>query len=248
MGATLLFRCKDTNPETGSTLEVTYESLRINLKSPLMNIDFDSSKPATNDPMDAVIRPILDTKLAVKMDKDGNITSVDGGPGGMTEQFASADLTKNMFGPLFTTKKGIGAAAVGDTWTNEDTMDAGMGTVRITTTNTLKSLMGSLALIDINGKFSLDPSSGGKGVTIRDSSLKGEARWDVESGMLETMQMKQKLTVEQTQADSPTPTRTTQDMNMKVTRLRTATPAGENPSKPDSAPKADPKDWGPVRK
>src|SRR4051812_14423602 len=224
IGATILFKCRDTNPETGSTLEVVYETLKLKAQSPLANIDFDSSKPGNpDDPMDAAIRSIIGTKLNVKMDKDGNITSVDGGGGGMTEQFTGADLMKNMFGPMFTTKKGTGQAAVGEKWTNEDTMDAGMGTVRITTTNTLKSVSGGMASIDIKGAFSLDPSSMGKGVAIRDSSMTGEAKWDTEAGMLDSMQMKQKLSVEQKQGNAA-PTRTTQDMNMHVLRLQKALP------------------------
>jgi hypothetical protein len=114
MGATILFKCRDTNPETGSTLEVVYETLKLKMQRPGISVDFDSSKPSNpDDPMDATIGSILGTKLNVKMDKDGNITSVDGGAGDMAEQFSGADLMKNMFGPLFTTKKGTGQAAVG---------------------------------------------------------------------------------------------------------------------------------------
>jgi hypothetical protein len=107
-------------------------------------------------------------------------------------------------------------------------MDTGMGTVRITTTNTLKSVSGGMAAIDIRGVFSLDPSSKGKGVTIRDSNMSGEAKWDTESGMLDSMQMHQKLSVEQKQGNEA-PTRTGQDMNMRVQRVR-------GPSAPAPAP------------
>jgi Family of unknown function (DUF6263) len=233
VGATILFKCRDTNPETGSTLEVVYETLKLKMQSPLASIEFDSSKPANpDDPMDGMIRSIVGTKLNVKMDKDGNITSVDGGgggAGGMGDQFAGADLMKNMFGPVFTTKKGSGQAAVGEKWTNEDTMEAGNGTVRITTTNTLKSVSGGMATIDIKGAFSLDPSSSGKGITIRDSSLTGEAKWDTEAGMLDSMQMKQKVSVEQKQGNEA-PTRTGQDVNMRVQRLQLARPSGATPA------------------
>jgi hypothetical protein len=247
VGATVLFRCIESNAETGYTLEVTYEALKLKAKAAGMNIDFDSSKaPKADDPMDEAIRSIVGMKLKVKMDLDGNISSVDGGGGGGMggELMSGADLMKGMVGPIFTTKKGSGQVSVGDKWVNEDTMDAGMGTVRITTTNTVKSYSNSVATVDINGKFSVDPSSG-KGVTIRDSSMNGEFRWNTEVGMLDSMTMKQKLTVEQKQDKGP-PTHTSQDMNLKVQRMpggnpgvapkappapKTTTPKGSDPSK-----------------
>jgi hypothetical protein len=152
---------------------------------------------------------------------------------------------KGMIGPIFTTKKGSGQVSVGEKWTNEDTMDAGMGTVRITTTNTVKSYSNSVALVDINGKFSLDPSSG-KGVTIRDSSMNGEFRWNTEVGMLDSMTMKQKLTVEQKQDKGP-PTRTSQDMNLKVQRMPGGNP-GTGPTAPKTTAPMPPKEWDPSKK
>ncbi len=139
VGATILLKCLETNPETGSTLEVSFETLKLKMNG----VDFDSSKPSkSEDGMDDLIRPLIGTKLSMKMDKEGNITSFDGGMGGLGDQMGGADIFKGMFGSLSTSKKGTGQASVGEKWTNEDTMEAGMGTVRITTTNTLKSAHG----------------------------------------------------------------------------------------------------------
>jgi hypothetical protein len=244
VGATILLKCLETNPETGSTLEVSFETLKLKMNG----VDFDSSKPSkSEDGMDDLIRPLIGTKLSMKMDKEGNITSFDGGMGGLGDQMGGADIFKGMFGSLSTSKKGTGQASVGEKWTNEDTMEAGMGTVRITTTNTLKSATGTTALVDLTGKFSLDPSSG-KNVTIRDCSLNGEFRWNTELGMLDSLQVKKKLTVEQRQDKGP-PTHTTMEVNERVTRIS----GGEKGTAPTPAPAPKtapmpPKEWDPSKK
>ncbi len=157
VGATILLKCVDTNPETGSTLEVSFETLKLKMSG----VDFDSSKPSkSEDGMDDIIRPLIGTKLSMKMDKEGNITSFDGGMGGLGDQMGGADIFKNMFGSLSTSKKGTGQASVGEKWTNEDTMDAGMGTVRITTTNTLKSATGTTAVVEFGWQVLAGPILG----------------------------------------------------------------------------------------
>jgi hypothetical protein len=235
VGALLHLKCKDTNPETGSTLEMQFETLKIKATTPLGNIDFDSTK--TSDPEDITgeaIRSIMMTQLTVKMDPSGNITSVDGGGGGagsmgmMGGPDMIKDLLKNAFGPITTSQKGSGRYAIGESWKNEDIINGGLGTMRSTTTNTLKGVSSGIAHVDVKGAVTLDPSSAAQGISIRDSSIKGDFNWDTEAGMLDSMNMTQRYSIEQKQGGGQ-PVRTSQDVTMKVSRVRTTTPIPHSP-------------------
>jgi hypothetical protein len=233
VGGTLRLKCRDTNPETGSTLEMQFETLKVKATTAAGNIDFDSTRPADPDDMTAdAIRSMMMTMLTVKMDPSGNITSVDGGAGGALGLMGGPDmikdLLKNSFGPISTTSKGSGRYSVGDTWKNEDVISGGLGTMRTTTINKLRSMSGPIANIDITGSVTLDPSSASQGVSIKDSSIKGDAKWDTEAGMLESMNMTQHYSVEQKQAQGA-PVRTTQDVVMKVSRVRGAPAPAHKP-------------------
>jgi hypothetical protein len=210
----LLMRVKDVNPETGAMLDLVYESLKFNMDSPMMGrVEFDSSKPATGGDAamaEMMLRPMVGLTLSVKTDKDGNITEVKtpdgvGGVGGeMLRQFTGADVVKNMFGPIVSLRRGTGQAAVGEMWTNQDAIESPMGTMKVTTNNTLSSHSGGRATIDINGGVSLTQGTGGASAipglvpkaTIKESSIKGQAIWDTAKGMLRSVKSEQKITIE----------------------------------------------------
>jgi len=223
----ILLRCTDTDPESGASLDLVYERVRMKVNNGLMNIDFDSSKPAKDeDPIDAALRSLVGLTLPVKMDPDGNITSVGGGlgelAGAMGGEFSGADVVKNIFGPITTDKKSPGKAAVGETWTTEDTMGGGMGQMRITMNHTLASHSGGKAIINTSGKVTMEPSNAGGGkapqVRISDSTITGKTTWDTELGMLRDMDSRQKFTVQTRQGGGPAST-TTQEMNVQVKRI-----------------------------
>jgi hypothetical protein len=221
LSATLKLKARETSPDTGSVLELVYESLKLSLKSPYGDINFDSTQPAGGgDPLAQSLASVVGTTLVIKMDQSGNIQEVTGGPGGPAGQFTGRDIIQNMFGPIFTSKRGTGLAAVGETWTNEDTMDGGHGTVRITTTNTLKSHSGDRAVIDIRGTYSMDKSSAAEGVTIKPGSeMTGQADWDTRAGMLDKLTLTHQLTTEQKDASGQTLERAV-TMDMKVNRVK----------------------------
>ncbi len=222
IGITLALKCTGVNPETGYTLDMVFESFKFDGDIAGQTVHFDSKKPDADDPFGELLGSIVGTSMPVKMDLSGNISSVGGGVtdlAGMTGSMGGADLIKGLFGPLATSSKGTGFAAVGDTWTNEDAMDAGMGSVRVKTTNTLSSARGGTATITTKGSFSLDPSSGGPGVAIRESSLSGETKWDTEAGMIDSMTMKQHVKVEQRAQKGAAPSSSTSEMDVKVKRV-----------------------------
>lgn len=231
---------RSTDPEKGSTVEMEYESLKFKLVTGDTEIEFDSSKTSKDDPYDAMLRPLVGLKLTVSFDTDGNITSVtsDESAGGLSSlisgQFSGADVAKGVFGPISGLSKSDRRAAVGESWTNEDVISGGMGTTKIKTTNTLENVRGGKANIAIKGTVMLD-GSGSTGlplVNIKDSTIKGKAVWDVEGGMLESMQQEHTLMVEQPDlgidmdpdakpAPKKTkPTLTKHSMTVNVTRVK----------------------------
>ncbi len=216
--------------ESGAVLELEYESLLLDLKMMGMAVKFDSTKPPAQDdsPVAAALRPIVGTKLNVRTDAQGNITAVTGGeslmqgPSAMLAgQFTGSDVIKNMFGPIVSLKKGDGTASVGETWTNQTMMDAPMGRLEMTTNNTLTSASGGKANIAITGSLTLDNSNSSAAmpaVAIKDSTIKGQAIWDTETGMLSSMQTEQKLLVEQ--GSGPDAAKSQHEMKMTVTRAK----------------------------
>lgn len=219
---TLKLKCTSVD-ESGYTLDLVIESFKFDGDMGGQTVHFDSKKPAGDDPMGEVMNALIGTALPVKMDLSGNITSLGGGLSGLSAlgggSGSAADALKGMFGPLATSRKGSGFSNVGDSWSNEDVMDTGLGHVRLKTTNTLKSASRGNATITTKGTFSLDPSSTGPGISIRESSLDGETHWDTDSGMLDSMTMKQKLRVEQKPQSGSTPSSSTNEVDMKVERL-----------------------------
>lgn len=225
----LLLRVKEVTETGGASLELVYESLKIKVTDPLMNVDFDSTKPAAkgdelSELTDSFLRPIVGLTLNVTSDKDGNITGISGAEGiaggALAGQLTGADFIKNAFGPIFSIRKGAGEAAVGESWTNEDVIDGPVGQMRLATTNTLSSHRSGMATIDMKGGITLTPgtSTGFKTPAIKDSTLTGKAVWDTERGMLSEMETRQKLSVEQEQDGAKVPI--TNDMTVKVVRKK----------------------------
>jgi hypothetical protein len=217
IGMTVVLKCTGVDPEEGYALDMTIEKFRFEGSLAGEHIRFDSTRPDRNDPMSALFESIVGTTLPVKMDLDGNISGVGGGPlAGMD----GGSLLKGAFGSLSTTSKGRGEARVGEAWTNEDVIDGGLGVIRLKTTNTLKSHARGVATIVSRGTFSLDPSSSKAGIRVREGDLSGQTQWDTETGMLESMDWRQKLTVERQGRGGEAPSVTSEDVTMKVQRLK----------------------------
>lgn len=222
---TLLLKVKDTNAETGSTLELVYEHVKLKMRSASGDMDFDSAKPKKDDPVDELLRPMVGTTLTVEMDNKGNIKNVTGGDalqeaagGGLGGAMTGPGALKDFFGRVFSSGPGnSGFAGVGESWSSDDKMDAPGGTWNITTTNTLRSAGGGKAEIDIKGKLTFNPSTSGQGpqVKVQGATYSGRATWNTERGMLEAMETRQHVESLDTKSNQ----RTTNDATMKVTRI-----------------------------
>lgn len=221
---------KDASPETGSTLELVYESLKMKVANPMLGddpLEFDSTKSADpNDPNAAAIAqmlgPVVGTALTISMDKDGNVTNVaaPAAAPGLGDSFTGKDVISGLVGQVFTLKKGDPNVRVGEKWTNDSVMAATWGRTRITTTNTLASHRAGKATITIDGSVSMEPNSPGLpiAITIKSSKLDGNAIWSTEDGMLDSLTFSQALDMDITTPAGPSKTQATK--RTSFTRLK----------------------------
>lgn len=198
----LTLRCVDADAEKGATLEMVFDSFKLDMKAPTGDVSFDSTKPTKDDDVMAeVMKSIVGLKQRVVVDPEGNISSVSGGAdaaaGALLGQFTGADLVQNVFGPIFSLKKGGGTVSVGEKWTTEDTIEGAGAKTRVRMTHSVTSLRGSKATVDLSGSVTIDPkSSGGPMPAVKDSSIAGQATWDTEAGMLSALDVRQTLVTE----------------------------------------------------
>lgn len=149
-----------------------------------------------------VVRPMLDSKLTLKVDAAGNILSATGGAELSPSALIGVNGLKSLptrsnaglLGPIFTAKKSSGRARIGESWTNEDTLDASaLGSMKMRTTHTLRSASGGVANIDVSGLIDKTSESVSGPVQIKDSSFSGRYRWDTTKGQLEEMDINQSI-------------------------------------------------------
>ncbi|HYD01404.1 MAG TPA: DUF6263 family protein [Phycisphaerales bacterium] len=215
---------KGVDKESGeATVEVVYETVRAKLDSPLTSVDFDSTKappkgPAPQkpaDPFDAIdgmaaehFKKMVGTTMAMKIAKDGRITSVKGGetlspsilPGlGVPAGEAMKDLG-GLFGPITTNSStGFdGTARVGEKWTHRDSLNVGpLGDLNLTTQYDLRSHSSNTAKVYFNGRTESHSSTAGspKPVGVESAEHKGLYSWDTRLGELVRCEMEQKVTL-----------------------------------------------------
>jgi len=152
-----------------------------------------------------VVRPMLDSKLILKIDAAGNILSASGGtemspilsPGLEGMKGLGSRSGAGLLGPIFTAKKSSGRARIGESWTNEDTLDASaLGSMKMRTTHTLRSAGGGVANIDVVGLIDKTSESVSGPVQIKDTTFAGRYKWDTARGQLDSMDINQSVGID----------------------------------------------------
>jgi hypothetical protein len=228
IGITL--KVREVSAQGNATIDLVYDSLKFEMSSDALDVSFDSTKKATgqDDPMADVLRTVVGLSLTLEADRDGNITSVSGGsglPAGLAQQFTGADVVKNFFGPIMNIQKGSGQVSVGDSWTNDDSIQGGMGNFRMKNTYTLSSYNAPIAKVKMSGMMNLDGSNTGP-VNLREGTLRGDYEWNTEEGMLKSMNFSMRTLLETKLTggggDSPdtgaAPTSGSSESTIKITR------------------------------
>jgi hypothetical protein len=225
----MVMKVKEVDEAKNATVDMTFTTVKVSIDGPGMKEEFDSTKPKTTRPDDpdvigTVLKPLVGSTFTMKVDRAGNITSVTGGDGfAMLGQVSpgagGAGSLPQVFGPIFTTRKGDGFARVGESWENDDKLDSGlMGDFKMSTKHTLASASRGQATVNIAGR--VEPGSQAPGATtfqLKDSTYRGKYLWDTERGMLRQMDTTMSVKVEHRLQDQPT--EVSSETTTKLTRV-----------------------------
>jgi hypothetical protein len=239
----------ETNVESAATYAVTVEgasadgaSLRLELTGlkvkatiPAGAYEWDSTNPPDDkdlsNPALMAYKPVLGSVTTITLSADGSIKDVkrdsrlqDPAPGHLMSAvsgFTNPDLMRLRWGTVFSIHDGTEPVAVGSTWDNTDTQNAPpVGKFVYATKNTLKSVDGGVAKIDITGEGKLEelskdqPSQG----TLKKATLSGSAEWSLTDHLFTTHVWNQSVTLE-INAGGLTPVRST-DLVITTTRSK----------------------------
>lgn len=222
----LVFKTTGVSEDGTATVDVTFDSIKMKIESEWLTDEFDSTKPArpakapSSDPLQQLggtpmleqsLRPLVGDKLTLTVDRNGNVTKVDGGEkfaalfGGLggsaggTPGTPGGGAAKNLFGSIFTLDKTRPQARVGDRWTTRDTMELAMtGGLTMSTTYTLRDAKGGRATLGVNGRMESSSAAPTPDVPFRIKSCThdGQCVWNTEDGFIETLDSAQKLETE----------------------------------------------------
>lgn len=219
----LTMKVESVSPEKEATVAMTFDTVKVSSRVGGESFEFDSTKPSKEgDMIGLMMKPLVGTTLTLKVDKDGNVTSVSGGEAftAIGQAVSGGTLSGDLLGPIFSPRHGKGLVRVGESWENEDRLESPLlGRFRMITKHTLKRVSGADAHVDVSGR--IDAASEGEEAEpfqIKDSRYSGAYTWDTEMGMVKQMDTTMRVTIEQTIGGQKT---TMQNESvMKVSRIR----------------------------
>jgi hypothetical protein len=207
-------------------VQMVFDSLKITAKTADAEVEFDSSKPLTDnaDMAAALLKPLVGSTITMTVDRAGNISQVSGGEAfTMLGQIASGSGggSQPLFGPIFSGRPTDGFAKVGESWENEDKVSTSLlGGFKMVTRHTLRGMVGRDAQVMLTGRIEPESEAAGESpYKITSSSHNGSYTWDTATGQLAKMESKMKVCLEGTIAERPMAT-CTKSMDVKVTRIR----------------------------
>jgi hypothetical protein len=188
--------------EESFTVEMVLSRMQMSMKSPFMNIDFDSDEPDSNPQMNESVGKLLGKKIIQKMSRRGEVLDVkmpegegsasSGGPG-------SGDMIKQMNqqsalifpeGPL----------TVGKTWDSSMNIEMnGMKMKNLITyryDGTEKVDGKELHKFNVSTKMEVEGGPQGIEVEVKDQSNEGTLYFDGEAGRIVSSKAKQKMNLE----------------------------------------------------
>jgi hypothetical protein len=222
MGLTL--QVAEVSAEGIATVKMIFDSLKVATRSDDISVEFDSTKPAAgeDDIAAMLLKSIVGTALTMKVDRNGNISSVTGGEAFMAlGQFTSGSSSaEQLFGPIFSGNPAKGSAKIGESWEYADRLSSGLlGDFKMVTKHTLRGLQGSNAQIAITGR--IEPTSespGSSSYQVKNSTYTGNYLWDTTKGQLARMETSMNVQIEDKAGHEKTNTRN--ESTVKITRLQ----------------------------
>lgn len=225
----IVMKVKDVDESRNATVDMIFTTVKVSIDGPQGKEEFDSTKPRPKkaddvDVIGTVLAPLVGSTFTMKVDRSGNISSVTGGDGfAMLGQVVpgagGAGSLPQVFGPIFTIRKGDGFARIGESWEDVDTLDSGlMGPFKMTTRHTLSSASGGQARLDLLGKIEARTQAPGSSTfQMKDSSYSGKYTWDYNAGMLRQMDTKMSIKVQHSLQGQPV--EVTSESVTKLTRV-----------------------------
>ena len=251
----LLRRVKEAS-DAGTTIELVVESAKVSMKSgPMMSEDFDSASPPEHDATNQLaggIRAIIGKPVTIRLGPDGRIASITGnkelipqGPEGQVAQALVGDeMLRSTLSPLWSLDRAPATATTGQKWQRIDQAPAPpVGTMTVTTDQTLTSIDKGKALIDVSGSIELKHDGNSLPAELKSSSLSGQYIWDTVAGMLERQEVVQKMEMSATLQGAAFTIAS--DLTVKLARVDPAAPGDKPVPKSPPAPADPPKPSSP---
>jgi hypothetical protein len=198
---TFALRTTEVDPEKGSTVEMTYERVRVAISTGDGTMESDSGVPARKGAeIDDVLRPAVESmvgaKMMLKVPGAGNRVPGSGGVGfglgGLPGMVPDAKSLGGLFGPISTRKKAGNLVSVGEKWTTDDETTTGVtGGIRMRTEYTLRGVKDGVGEVFFTGRLAPGSEGGGGGGTpfqVKDGAYRGKYLWDSKRGQLEAME------------------------------------------------------------
>lgn len=220
----LALKVKSVSETREATVDLVFDTIKVSTHTKDQDIEFDSAKPNKDgdDIAGLLFQNLAGSTLTLKVDRDGNITSVSGGEafGALGQFLGNGGGAGELFGPLFSIKKGNGTVSIGESWEDVDQIDnALLGKFKMTTRNTLRGVVGTDAMVDVVGKIEPPSEAPQDGVAqIKTSQFGGKYSWDTTLGMLKQLDSTMTVNMETTVGGVKTTTRN--ESVMKVIRVR----------------------------
>ncbi|MFM9958482.1 MAG: hypothetical protein ACKVZJ_10420 [Phycisphaerales bacterium] len=226
MDQTLTLRFDVVTPEKGAagrgaeetTVRMTIERVRMKIESEAVRTEIDSDAAGGSggggkaaDPIAEALRAMAGTTLTLTVDAQGRITKSEGGGGalglasllGSLDPGAAARLPTDALGLITPGEAPPAKARVGQRWTSTSSLGGSLlGDVAVTTTHALKRLRAGIAEVETQGSMEPKRQSNRAGdetlspFRVISASNKGDYRWDIDSGWLESLTTAQTLRLE----------------------------------------------------
>ncbi len=138
--------------------------------------------------------PLIGQSITLELSDVGAIESVRIPEEVCDAELISVEMVRNRFLPLFQICPTPEPVALGATWEQRSEEDSGLGFDVVSVTKwTLESATDALATVEVRNEFSTGEVRRDTGITLRESSGSGTARWNLRDGVLEGLESRQAI-------------------------------------------------------
>lgn len=199
-------RVREVDAEGVATVQFVYERMKVNVGSPNGNFEFDSEWPIARDagnPIAPAVRHLVGKSIVARIDAEGQLldmqpidtTGADPNVARMMADLVNPESFRQLVVLLYGLKSDPSTAGVGETWSSQNALPSGMGSMEITREFTLESVIAGKAYVNIGGGIELvvDPSlpkqPGAEFLEWKGGTVDGRVVWDSRNGRLDKVEV-----------------------------------------------------------